>query len=127
VPTDVEVWSSGQLVVSLLPGGPEDPSLGARGSVYRVTTASGHSTRLATGFLGATNVAIGPGRRIYVAELFSGQISYISHGRPVPYLALPGALAVEAGGGHLYASTIAPMDDQGNPTGTGSLVRIDQP
>ena len=37
VPTDVEVdQATGKLVVSLLPGGPEDDSLGARGAVYRV-------------------------------------------------------------------------------------------
>jgi hypothetical protein len=32
VPTDVEVGPLGQPWVSTLPGGPEDPSLGARGS-----------------------------------------------------------------------------------------------
>ena len=37
VPTDVEVGKDGWLYVSTLPGGPEDPSLGARGRVYRVT------------------------------------------------------------------------------------------
>ena len=36
VPTDVEVGPHGMLYVSTLPGGPEDPSLGARGSVYVV-------------------------------------------------------------------------------------------
>jgi hypothetical protein len=30
VPTDVEVAADGKLIVSLLPGGPEDPSLGVR-------------------------------------------------------------------------------------------------
>ena len=39
VPTDVEVAGSGRLIVSLLPGGPEDESLGARGAVYQIKTA----------------------------------------------------------------------------------------
>ncbi|MGN6301977.1 MAG: ScyD/ScyE family protein [Angustibacter sp.] len=126
VPTDVEVGPHGQLYVSLLPGGPEDPSLGARGSVYRVGQWSGHSTKVAGGFLGATNLALGPDHTIYVAELFGGRISMIKDGRVSPYLDLPGALAVEWGNGHLYAATMAPMDDQGNPQGNGTVVRIDR-
>jgi hypothetical protein len=125
VPTDVEVGEHGQLYVSLLPGGPEDPSLGARGSVYRVGLWNGHSTKVAGGFLGATNLALGPDHTIFVAELFGGRISMVRDGHVEPYLDLPGALAVEWGGGHLYASTMAPMDDQGNPAGNGSVVRID--
>ena len=66
-----------------------------------------------------------PGGTVYVAELFGGQISVISHGHGKKLVSLPGALSVEwASRGVLYASTIAPTDDQGNPTGTGSVVRI---
>jgi hypothetical protein len=126
VPTDVEVGPHGMLYVSLLPGGPEDPSLGARGSVYRVNPRNGHATRVATGFLGATNLALGPDGTIYVAELFGGRISTVHRGGPQEYLALPGALAVEWGHGHLYASTLGPVDSEGNPTGNGSVVRIDR-
>jgi hypothetical protein len=126
VPTDVEVGGSGQLYVSLLPGGPEDPSLGARGSVYRVNRRTGHATQIATGFLGATNLAIGPNGTIYVAELFGGRISTVHNGGAREYVSLPSALAVEWGNGHLYASTLAPTDSEGNPTGTGSVVRIDR-
>jgi hypothetical protein len=127
VPTDVVVGKNGQqLFVSLLPGGPEDPSLGARGSVYRVNRWNGHAKRIATGFLGATNLAIDPRGTIYVAELFAGRISTVSHGGPKEYLALPGALSVEWAHGHLYASTLAPTDEEGNPTGNGSIVRIDR-
>ncbi len=39
VPTDVEVGKDGYLYVTTLPGGPESPALGARGS-------SGRSTRI---------------------------------------------------------------------------------
>jgi hypothetical protein len=125
VPTDVEVGPGGMLYVSTLPGGPEGPALGARGSVYVVNPWTGTSHRIATGFLGATNVAVSPGGSVYVAELFAGQISVVRNGAPKKLVSLPGALAVEwASRGVLYASTIAPTDDQGNPTGTGSVVRI---
>jgi hypothetical protein len=77
VPTDVEVGRDGYLYVTTLPGGPEDPSLGARGKVYRVNPHNGHVKLVATGFLGATNLAVGKHGKIFVAELFGGQISVV--------------------------------------------------
>ncbi|GAB3592254.1 ScyD/ScyE family protein [Angustibacter peucedani] len=124
VPTDVEVGRWGQLVVSLLPGGPEDPSLGARGSVYRVNPWNGHATKLAGGFLGATNVALGPWGQVYVAELFAGRISTVGwNGHVSKLVDLPAALSVEWGDGGLYAGTLG-TDEEGQPNGMGSLVRI---
>ena len=124
VPTDVEVGPGGLLYVTTLPGGPEDPSAGARGSVYVVNGWTGKSVRIATGFAGATNLALA-GRTIYVAELFGGQISTVHKGKPRPYVKLPGALAVEYSHGHLYASTMAPMDEKtGKVTGKGRVVEI---
>ena len=125
VPTDVEQAPNGALYVSTLPGGPEDPSFGARGSVYRVDPRTGHATLVATGFSGATNLALGPNGKIYVAELFAGRISVISHGTVTPVVDLPNAVGVEYANGKLYASTMAPTDDQFNPTGPGTIVRID--
>lgn len=82
VPTDVELSRKG-LVVSTLPGGPEDASLGARGSVYLV---GWHGVkRLATGFAGATNVAVSPRGTVYVAELSGNKVSKISSGPHHPY------------------------------------------
>ncbi|WP_406830309.1 ScyD/ScyE family protein [Pedococcus sp. KACC 23699] len=124
VPTDVEVGPGGMLYVTTLPGGPEDPSAGARGSVYRVNPWNGHATRIATGFAGATSLTIGPDRTIYVAELFAGRVSKVRHGHPQAVVALPGVVSVEYGEDHLYAGTMAPMDAQGNPTGHGSVVRL---
>jgi hypothetical protein len=123
VPTDVEV-DGRDLVVSLLPGGPEDPSLGARGSVYRVDAGTGHARKVAGGFLGATNVAVAPDGRIFVAELFAGRVSVIDHGRVQPYVDLLSALSLVWGNGTLFAGTLAPSDAEGNPTGHGSLVAI---
>ena len=122
VPTDVEV-SGGKLYVSTLPGGPEDPSLGARGSVYTMNTNGSHLRRLASGFLGATNVAVGGGN-VYVSELFAGQVSKVVNGHGVPVAALAGPLGLEYAGGNLYAGVIAQTDDQGNVTAPGAVVKI---
>ncbi|GAB3683757.1 ScyD/ScyE family protein [Angustibacter aerolatus] len=124
VPTDVE-WRGGRLIVSLLPGGPEDPSLGARGSVYSVHPHSGKATWLAGGFLGATNVAVGHRGEIYVAELFAGRVSRIHGHSSTPYASVPGVVSITARvGTGLWGGVLAPTDDQGNPTGPGAIVRI---
>ena len=101
VPTDVEI-SDGSLYVTTLPGGPEDPSLGARGSVYKINPDSGRTRQIATGFLGATNLAISPSGRIYVSELFGDQVSRVSHGGPVPVASIVGPAALEWFNGRLY-------------------------
>jgi hypothetical protein len=120
VPTDVEVGRDGYLYVTTLPGGPEDPSLGARGKVYRVNPRNGHIKLVASGFLGATNLAIGKHGKIFVSEFFGGQISVIKHGRAHKYLSLPGVVAVETDRyGALWAATL------GDPPSTpGTLVKI---
>ena len=62
VPTDVEVRGH-KAYVTTLPGGPEDPSLGARGKVYRVNLLNGNMKLLAKHFLGATGVAVSTDRQ----------------------------------------------------------------
>lgn len=120
VPTDVEVGRDGFLYVTTLPGGPEDPSLGARGSVYRVNPRTGASRQVATGFLGATNLAIDRHGRMFVTELFAGRVAKVKHGHPVPFADLPGAVSVEAGrDGSLWAGTV---DLSGQSPGT--VVRL---
>ncbi|MET1058684.1 MAG: ScyD/ScyE family protein [Nocardioides sp.] len=120
VPTDVEVAKGGKLIVSLLPGGPEDPSLGARGAVYQVKAGSGghhhgygrhgsHGSRgkvklLAGGFLGATNVAIGDRGEIYVAELFGGKVSVLKYGHVSTLAELTNPAGVEYKDGKVYVS-----------------------
>lgn len=117
VPTDVEVGLDGQLYVTLLPGGPESPALGARGSVVKVNPWRGSSQVVATGFLGATNLAIGPRREIYVAELFGGRISVVRNGESSELVSLPGVVAVEFGvDGSLWAATLG--DQQSGAPGT---------
>jgi hypothetical protein len=104
VPTDVELGPDGLLYVSSLPGGPEDPSLGARGAVYSVNPATGEVTKVADGFLGATNAAVAPDGTIYVAELFGDRISTVSDGGAEPLVGVPSPAAVEWANGKLYAT-----------------------
>jgi sugar lactone lactonase YvrE len=116
VPTDVEVAPNGTLYVSLLPGGPEDPSLGARGSVYAVNPRTGTTQKIAGGFAGATNLATGPDGTIYVSELFADRIAVVRGGTTVDTIALSQPAAVEYARGMLYAST--------NVFGNGAVVTI---
>ena len=113
VPTDVEVDQDGSLVVSLLPGGPEDESLGARGKVVRVDPTTGKSTKLAQGFLGATNVAIGDDGVIYVAELMGGKVSAIDGDAVTTFHEARQPAALEWGNGQLYATVNALNFDKG--------------
>jgi hypothetical protein len=119
VPTDVEVGPHGKLYVTTLPGGPEDPSVGPRGSVYQV--GWGWTHRVATGFAGATNLAITSGGCIYVAQLGSGAIAQVQDGHGVTVAMLPGVAGLEWADGHLYAST-APVVTGG--TGPGTIVQL---
>lgn len=124
VPTDVEVDYQGNLIVSTLPGGPEDASFGARGSVYQVNVHTGNARRLATGFLGATNLAIAPDG-VYVAELFAGKVTKVRwNGSKKTFVRVGGAVSLEVRGGWLYAGTIADIDeDTGQVNGPGSVRR----
>ena len=124
VPTDVEVGPRGDLYVSTLPGGPEAPGFSPRGSVYRLSANAHHLRRLATGFDGATNLAVTSSGRVLVAELFGGRISTIEHGRPARVLDVPGVASVEFYCHALYAGVTGPTDDQGNPTGNGKVIKI---
>lgn len=131
VPTDVEYDGRGNLVASLLPGGPEDASLGARGSVVRIKLhghhdhrakghglgwGRGHASTVASGFLGATNVAVDGHGRIYVAELFGNQISVIRRGGVSPLVSVPSPAGLEYHRGSLVAST--------DVFAAGNIVRI---
>jgi hypothetical protein len=105
VPTDVEVGPHGKLYVSTLPGGPEDPSFGARGSVYKVNPWNGDVKQIATGLAGATNLAISPWGTIFVSELYANQVSMIVHGAPVPVASLTAPTGLEWARGKLYVGT----------------------
>jgi len=120
-PTDVEVGPDGMLWVTTLP---QLYDLGQPGSLYRIDPRTGSVRRFATGFQGATNVAVTASGKIFVAERLSGRVAAVrSSGRWSTYLALPGVLGLEAVGETLYASVAAP-ESMGVRTGPGTIVRI---
>jgi hypothetical protein len=118
VPTDVELGPNGWLYVTSLPGGPEDASLGARGAVLKVNPSNGNITTVATGFVGATGLAVSPrSGTVYVAELFggpngTGQVSMVPAGAntATPLIALSAPAAIELRHGKLYVTTDALAD-----------------
>lgn len=123
VPTDVEVGPDGMLYVSSLAGGPEDAGfqalLGGTGGVFKVHPGSGAAVRVASGFLGAVDLAVAPNGDIYVAELYAGRISKVVGGAPQPVVDLPAPGAVEWSRGSLYATTNAFP-----PAPVGTVVRV---
>jgi hypothetical protein len=120
VPTDVEVGPGGTLYATTLPGGVDDIDGSNPGSVYRIAS-NGQPVKIATGFVGATNLAINPYGNIFVAQLGSGSIAEVVSGKPKVIANLPGVAAVEFANGHLYAST-APAASGGK--GPGSVVML---
>jgi hypothetical protein len=103
VPTDVEVHG-GLLYVTALPGGPEDPSLGARGKVYTVDPATGDVTQIGKGFAGATDLAVSPKGKVYVTELFGGQVSTIKNGVAKKVFGVEQPTAIEWHNGRLFVA-----------------------
>lgn len=106
VPTDVELGTDGWLYVTTLPGGPEDASLGARGAVYRVNPETGEVQLYASGFAGATGLAVAPNGTVFVAELFGNQVSVITkRGEVSTFADLPFPAGIEWQSGRLSVST----------------------
>lgn len=124
VPTDVEMGPDGNLYVTSLPGGPEDPSLGANGRVYRVNPRTGSVTKVGVGLVSATGLAVARNGDIFVAELFRGRISKIKAGTSTPrtLVNVPLPADVELRGGDLFA-TIKALPGENEPP-AGEVVRI---
>jgi hypothetical protein len=106
VPTDVEFGPDGRLYVTSLPGGPEDPSLGARGAIFRVNPWSGSSRVWAEDILSPTGLAIADDGDAYVASMFGNEIIKIDAQtcHKSQFLAIDGPAAVEVRGQSLYAT-----------------------
>ncbi len=126
VPTDVEVGPGGWLYVSSLPGGPEDGSAGAHGSVVKVNPRNGKVVTVAKGLVSATGVGVGPRGDVFVSQMFAGMISRIRAGghRAVPYVEVPLPADVDVTpDGLLAAINVLPSED-GPPD--GKIVMIER-
>jgi hypothetical protein len=130
VPTDVERGPDGKLYVTTLPGGPEDPRLGARGSVYRIDPKSGKTTRVATGFASPTGVAVDARGTVFVAELFGNRIAKVKKGAKAPAgffkTLMPGDVEVRKNG-DVYATNqalIGPSEEEPDTPPSGQVIRI---
>jgi hypothetical protein len=124
VPTDVELGPDGMLYVTLLPGGPEDASAGARGKVMRVDPQTGAMEEVAGGFLGAVDLAVAPDGTIYVAELFAGRVSRVVRSGHVPVVELHEPGAVEFARGALFVAHHSLSFDPGTGAPLGQVVRV---
>ena len=124
VPTDVEVDRGGRLYVSSLPGGPEGPELGARGSVFSIDVRKGHMKQVARDFLGATGVAVSPSGTIYVAEMFGNKITAVRHGHRTTLATRPTPGAVEWTKWGVVATTDVLSGTDGSSAPAGQLVNL---
>lgn len=106
VPTDVEVSAEG-LYVSSLPGGLEDPILGARGAIFRIDPATGKTEVHVEGLLSPTGIALDGAGNLYVASLSGEGVLRIPAATRTAtlYLAAREAADVEVSGSTLYATT----------------------
>ncbi len=128
VPTDVEMGRNGKLYVTSLPGGPEDGSLGALGSVMRVNPLSGNARTVVTGLISPTGLATLSNGDMYVAELFAGRFSKIKAGRDtaVPWVAKPLPGDIEVRRGRLFGTIKVLTGLSGKPgdAPAGKVIRI---
>jgi hypothetical protein len=105
--------------VSLLPGGPEDPSLGARGKVLRIDPLTGDQTLVADSLVGATNVAT-DGTNVFVSELFAGKVTQVGpSGEKSTFYTAKDPAAVEWANGKLYVAKQVFNQEKG-----GSIVTV---
>ena len=67
--------------------------------------STGAITEVATGFAGATDLAVTKNGTIYVTELFGNQVSMVSGGGPVPVASMAEPVAIEYAKGTLYVAS----------------------
>lgn len=116
VPTDVEVGPDGNLYVTSLPGGPEDPAMGANGALYQVNPQTGKVTKMAGGLVSPTGLAIGPDGTAYIAMMFASTVLAVPYGgTPTTFAELPAPGDVDVHGGYVYITESGVMDEEGAP------------
>ena len=128
VPTDVAVGPDGCLYVTSLPGGPEDPSSGARGTVFKVDPDDGDVQVLADKIMSPTGLAVDDEGDVFVASLFGNGILRIDghSGRQSTLLSAASVADVDLHGSMLYATvnTLPPDGAPATPL-NGQIVSVD--
>lgn len=119
VPTDVEVGPDGGLYVTTLPGGPEDPRMGANGAIYRVDPATGKAALMSPGLVSPVGLAIAPDGTAYISMLFASTVLKVPFGgAPEPFAEIPFPGDVELANGSVFVTESGLMDEPGaDPTG----------
>lgn len=109
VPTDVALGSNGKLYVTVLPGGPEDPSLGARGAVFTVDPDGGKVKLLAEKIMSPTGLAIDGDGNLFLASLFGEGVLKIDGRSGKQSVILNAALSADVAlnGNRLFATVDA--------------------
>jgi hypothetical protein len=127
VPTDVEVGKRGRLYVTSLPGGPEDPSFGERGSIFRVNPKTGKARRIVDELMSPTGLAIAPNGAMYVAELFANRISRVRAGKDIARawgkVSMPGDVEWNRRGVYATANVLSGLSEQPGDVFNGKVVR----
>lgn len=126
VPTDVKRGPDGWLYVAVLPGGPEDPALGARGAVYKIDPDNGRVKLFADDVMSTTGLDMDHDGNVYVASLFGEGVLRLSADSGEQSVVLPGVLTadVDVRGETLYATVNALPEANKAPDGhvvTGPL------
>lgn len=109
VPTDVAVGPGGWLYVTSLPGGPEDPALGARGAIFKVNPDDDDVKLVADGIMSPTGLVIDDYGEMYVASLFGEGILKIDRESGEQTVVLAAGLTADVAlrGHRLYATANA--------------------
>lgn len=101
VPTDVELGFNDLLYVSSLPGG----EIPGQGAVLAIDPTDGTVSTVASGFSGATGVAVSGDGTLYVNQLFANEITEIPlGGDPASFAHVTNPAAVEVKGDRLYVT-----------------------
>lgn len=125
VPTDVELGLDGWLYVTSLPGGPEDPALGARGAVLKINPHNGLVKVFADEIMSPTGIDMDEKGNIYVASLFGeGVLKFSAHsGKERVVLSAMLTADVDIRGDTIYATVNALPGEPGTPP-AGQVVTL---
>lgn len=109
VPTDLAVGPDGWLYVTSLPGGPEDPALGARGAIFKVNPDDDDVKLVADGIMSPTGLVLDDDGDMYVASLFGEGVLKIDRESGEQKVVLAASLTadVDLRGHRLYATANA--------------------